>query len=353
MNTSNSVHAVALLSGGLDSLLATKLIIDQGLNVQCLHMVSPFFGKQNKVTYWESLYNLTIESIDISKKYIQMLQQRPKYGFGKVLNPCIDCKILMMNVAYNRMKELGASFIISGEVIGQRPMSQRKETLSLISNNANIQSILLRPLCAQHLSPTEPELSGLVDRTKLLSFFGRGRKEQLQLANHMGIKEIPTPAGGCKLAEKENAKRYWLVLTKLENPTIQDFTLANVGRQYWYNNYWVIIGRNKEDNHKLETLASPADLLITLKDGPGPTGLARQANLWDSTTLYEAASLVASYSHAAVKKEIPIEMKLTFKNDITYLTVIPSRTGIFTKENFQFEDVKNAIKNELHSLIKT
>lgn len=353
MRTSKPIHAVALLSGGLDSLLATKLIMEQGLNVRCLHMISPFFGKPNKVQHWESLYNLTIETIDISEKYIEMLQQRPKYGFGKVLNPCIDCKMLMMNIAYNRMQELGASFIISGEVIGQRPMSQRKEALGLISNRVNIQNILLRPLCAQHLSPTEPELSGLVDRTKLLAFFGRGRKEQLQLASAMGIQKIPTPAGGCKLAEKENARRYWLVLTRLKNPTVQDFNLANVGRQYWYNNYWLIIGRNKEDNQKIETLASPNDILITLKDIPGPTGLARNTTLWNSKTLYEAASLVASYSQVAVKKEIPIELQLTSQTESRCLTVTPSRTGLFTKEYFQFEDVKQAIKNEFHPSIAT
>lgn len=349
MNTQSSpIHGIALFSGGLDSLLATKLLIEQGLNIHCIHAVSPFFGKPHMIPHWESIYGITIEAVNISEPFIQLLRQRPKYGFGKVLNPCVDCKILMMRLAYQKMKKLGASFIISGEVIGQRPMSQRRDTLNVISNNANIQKILLRPLCAHHLPPTEPESSGLVDRSKLLSFFGRGRKKQLALAKKMGLQEIPTPAGGCRLAERENAQRYWHVLTRIPKPSTQDFLLANIGRQYWYNNHWLCIGRNEKDNRQIEQLATAQDILITMSNIPGPTGLARQAITWDTTVLHDAAALVASYSQQAVKKEHLIDIIFMSQNTKTHGTIVPSRKSIFSIADLLFEDMRNAIKEEIH-----
>lgn len=344
-NTSSRIHGVALLSGGLDSLLATKLIMEQGLTIRCIHTISPFFGKPYSTAHWESIHGLTIETIDISDAFIQLLRQRPKYGFGKVMNPCIDCKMLMMRIGYQRMKALGASFIISGEVVGQRPMSQRKETLHLISKSTKIQKILLRPLCAQHLPPTEPELSGLVDRSKLLSLSGRERKEQLKLARIMGIQEIPSPAGGCKLAERENARRYWPILTRLEKPSVQDFFLANIGRQYWYKKYWLSIGRNEKDNYQLEQAASFGDLLIKIKHFPGPIGLIRYFE-WDADIVQDAAALVASYSQQAVRAGYSVEITLQFQKTITFLRVTPSRNNNFTKEQIQLEDIKKSMRKE-------
>ncbi|MEG2139801.1 MAG: tRNA(5-methylaminomethyl-2-thiouridylate) methyltransferase, partial [Bilophila sp.] len=171
-----SPHAVALFSGGLDSILATRLIQEQGLVVRCLHFVTPFFGKPHLIPHWEEVYGLSIEAVDVSEAYIRLLLERPEHGFGKVLNPCVDCKILMMRTAREIMARLGATFLISGEVLGQRPMSQRRDTLNVIRREGAVRDTLLRPLCAQHLDPTEPELSGLVDRSRLLSIFGRGRK---------------------------------------------------------------------------------------------------------------------------------------------------------------------------------
>ena len=160
MNTSTP-HAFALFSGGLDSILAARLIMEQGLVVRCLHFVTPFFGKPQLIPHWEKVYGLEVEAVDVGEAFVRLLRERPAHGFGKVMNPCVDCKILMMRKARELMKKWGASFLISGEVLGQRPMSQRRDTLNVIRRDAEVKESLLRPLSAQLLDPTAPEISGL------------------------------------------------------------------------------------------------------------------------------------------------------------------------------------------------
>lgn len=347
--TSSSPHAVALFSGGLDSILAARLIQEQGLSVRCLHFVTPFFGKPHLIPHWEALYGLHIEAVDVSESYVRLLLDRPEHGFGKVMNPCVDCKILMMRKAREIMTQLGATFLISGEVLGQRPMSQRRDTLNVIRREGNVRDTLLRPLCAQHLDPTEPELSGLVDRSRLLPIFGRGRKDQLALAKRMELAEIPTPAGGCKLAEKENARRYWPVLTKISCPTPDDFHLSNIGRQYWADNHWLSMGRNEADNLALEALLRPTDALIRVLDHPSPFALARQFTPWDNETLLDAAALVASYSPKAVRaaeeaEDKNVAVRILSNNESTILHVHPTRTPALLWGEPSFEEVREAIK---------
>ena len=257
MNTSTP-HAFALFSGGLDSILAARLIMEQGLVVRCLHFVTPFFGKPQLIPHWEKVYGLEVEAVDVGEAFVRLLRERPAHGFGKVMNPCVDCKILMMRKARELMKKWGASFLISGEVLGQRPMSQRRDTLNVIRRDAEVKESLLRPLSAQLLDPTAPEISGLVDRNKLLGIFGRGRKSQMALADQMGLKEIPTPAGGCKLAEKENSRRYWPVLTRLKEPTVEDFELSNIGRQYWFGDHWLSMAATKRTTRRWSVWSVPA-----------------------------------------------------------------------------------------------
>ena len=150
MNTSTP-HAFALFSGGLDSILAARLIMEQGLVVRCLHFVTPFFGKPQLIPHWEKVYGLEVEAVDVGEAFVRLLRERPAHGFGKVMNPCVDCKILMMRKARELMKKWGASFLISGEVLGQRPMSQRRDTLNVIRRDAEVKESLLRPLSAQLL----------------------------------------------------------------------------------------------------------------------------------------------------------------------------------------------------------
>ena len=344
-------HALALFSGGLDSILAARLIQEQGLTVQCLHFVSPFFGKPHLVPHWESVYGLSIETVDVSDDYVQMLRARPEHGFGKVMNPCVDCKILMMRHAGRLMRERGASFLISGEVLGQRPMSQRRDTLNIIRRDGDVRDVLLRPLCAQHLDPIEAERTGLVDRSLLLDFFGRGRRSQLELAARMGITEIPTPGGGCKLAEKENARRYWPVLTRLPNPSAADFELSNIGRQFWSGNCWLAMGRNQDDNQALEDLCRSGDMLFRMRDFSGPIALARPfSNDWTPEALLDAAALTASYAPHAVRAAEnggPVAVNLYIGDTVTVLETVPSRETSRVWGEPEFTEIRKAIMAEL------
>ena len=294
--------AVVLFSGGLDSILAARVLMAQGLVVRCLHCVSPFFGEPGAVQRWKRLYGVDVDVADVSDAFAALLRERPPHGFGKCLNPCVDCKILLLRAARRHMEEVGARFLASGEVLGQRPMSQRLDTLHLIPREAGVRGLLLRPLCARHLPPTEPEEKGLVDRERLLGISGRGRGDQLALARQFGFSEIPTPGGGCRLTERENARRYWLALTRKAPgdgaPTARDFRLAATGRQYWRpfagRWHWLCVGRNNKDNERLREGAGPGDVLLRLSGLPGPLGLARGGLAWEKPLLEEAAAIVAS-----------------------------------------------------------
>lgn len=185
--------ALALLSGGLDSILAARTVMDQGLSVLGLHFITPFFGKPEMIPFWLEHYGIEVVPVDVSDTYVAMMLDSPSQGFGKWLNPCIDCKITMLTAAANLLPKYGAKFIISGEVVGQRPMSQRADALNLITKRAQVRDRLLRPLSARCLPATPMEESGLVDRDRLLDWRGRGRKPQYAMAEAYGFTEIPTP----------------------------------------------------------------------------------------------------------------------------------------------------------------
>ncbi|MFW5734953.1 MAG: tRNA(5-methylaminomethyl-2-thiouridylate) methyltransferase [Oceanidesulfovibrio sp.] len=303
---------VALFSGGLDSILAVKVVQEQGRSVKALHFTSPFFGKEHLIPKWREMYGIDIETMDVGQEFAQLMLD-PPHGFGKVLNPCVDCKILMLRRARTRMAEFGARAIISGEVVGQRPMSQRRDALNIISRDADVRDVLVRPLCAQRLTPTQPEETGVLDRAKLLKISGRGRKSQLALAEKYKLPEIPTPAGGCMLAEVESAKRYWPVLKWGNASTARDFELANLGRQFWKQDNWLTVGRDQKDNERIEGLAAPGDLLFKVKDFPGPLCLGRQwlGRPWTPETVRETAALTARYCTKARREGGDISVLVT------------------------------------------
>ena len=267
-------HALALFSGGLDSILAIKVIERQGLRVLGLHFISPFFGNKDKIAYWERTYGISLVACDVGAEYLQLLRS-PAYGFGKTLNPCIDCKIFMLRRAMSLLPKYGADFLISGEIVGQRPMSQRKEALNTIKNEAEVGDRLLRPLCAFSQELTFPEKIGLVEREKLPQISGRDRKIQLQLAAEFGIIEIPNAGGGCLLTEAERAKRYAPILTKFIDPKMEDFALTGCGRQFWFKNFCLTVGRNQADNVLILQAVQKNDVLFRLQNIPGPLGLLR------------------------------------------------------------------------------
>ncbi len=314
-------HCVALFSGGLDSILACKVIQEQGLNVLGLHFVSPFFGKPEKKNHWREIYGIDILVVDIGEDFVRLLKKGPKWGLGKGLNPCVDCKILMLKKAKDLLSVIGAEFIITGEVLGQRPMSQRRDTINLIAKEAGVKGLVLRPLSAKLLNVTYPEEKGLVKREELLALKGRGRKPQLELAKKFGLKEIPTPAGGCLLTDLECVKRFWAVLTNFKDPKVEDFELAKVGRQFWINNNWLVIGRNRNDNKKLLSLLSSNDLLFKVADVPGPIGIGRQKEgKWDKSLILEGAMLLVSFCKGLKEDEV-VRVKVGIKGRVEEVVV--------------------------------
>ncbi|MBP3730020.1 MAG: tRNA(5-methylaminomethyl-2-thiouridylate) methyltransferase [Mailhella sp.] len=340
---------LALFSGGLDSLLTALLLMEQGLAIKCLHFYSPFFGSPRRVQHWREVYGLDIDAVDVGDAYVDMLRQGPAHGFGSAMNPCVDCKILMMKRTRGLLAEYGASFIASGEVLGQRPMSQRRDTLNIILRDAGVRGLLLRPLCAQHLEPTQAELSGLVDRSRLLGFNGRGRKDQLALAQKYGVQEIPTPGGGCKLTEKENTRRFWPVLRHVSSPVADDFRLADIGRQFWLGQCWLSIGRHQQDNEAYAGILRNEDLLFKVSGFPGPLAVGRGGRTWDAEAVRMAASLMASYSPKACRaaeEGRSIAVNITSNGQSSQLEVAPLRESLFKEPSWE------SARDELYALRK-
>lgn len=284
---SKPVVALGLFSGGLDSILACRTVADQGVRVVALKFVTPFFdhellGRQDEYAAdMQARYGLGVEVVDISQGYIRLLDN-PAHGFGKHFNPCIDCKILMLTRARELMARYGASFLITGEVLGQRPMSQRRDTLRVIERDSGCAGLLLRPLCAKLMTPTTAEVEGLVDRERLHAFSGRGRKAQKALAAAMGISGYPNPAGGCLLTDPNLAARikhfYGGLFSFGEQRAVTDIRLLSIGRQFRLDpDTWFILGRHEAENEQLERLRGPEDWLVRMVTRPGPLGLLRHA----------------------------------------------------------------------------
>ncbi len=357
MNMKNDEYArydgLALFSGGLDSILAARLLMEQGKKILCLHFTSPFFGDEKAVPVWEKKYGLEIIAVDIAEEYCRMLCHNPANGFGSALNPCVDCKILMMKKAKTLMAQFGAKFLISGEVIGQRPMSQRRDTLHVIRRDAEVKDILLRPLCAKCMEPTPFELSGEVEREKLLGIYGRGRKEQLALAKTFNITDIPTAAGGCKLTEKENARRYYEVMQKVQHPSANDFFLANHGRQLWGSqpcnkNIWVSIGRKQADNEQMQQYKKSGDYVLRIEHFPSPYCIVRHTQNLPVPVeeLRIIGSILASYSNKAyaffAEKKERISIKIEHEKAIERILVEPMRSEHY--KELHFDEIKEELQ---------
>ncbi len=238
------------MSGGLDSTLATKLVLDQGIDVVGLYLDSPFGCNENVVKVATHL-NIRLRIVPKGMDYIDLVRD-PKYGYGKNMNPCIDCRIYMFIAARKVMDEEGADFIVTGEVLGQRPMSQRRDAIDIIDRDSEMESLILRPLSAKHMLPTRPELEGWVDREKLLEISGRGRGQQLEWAAALELKEYAPPGGGCLLTDANFSARLSDVFQKKEKPTMAEFRLLRYGRHFDLSGgAHVIVGRNQEENGKL------------------------------------------------------------------------------------------------------
>jgi len=330
------VKCLLIYSGGLDSTLAVKVLESQGIDVTAINFVSYFFGsKTAEKTARENNIKLRIFDDERFKREHWELVQKPKYGHGSAINPCIDCHLLMFKWAGEIMKKVDPplsspigefgrevyDFVASGEVLGERPMSQNKKALLLIEKESGLKGYLLRPLSAKLLDPTIPEKEGLVDREKLLNLSGRGRTRQMELAKKYGLKFYPTPGGGCILTEKEFSNRLRDLMEKAgaENIKPVDLQLLKIGRHFWSEAtippsagfvspnlalaepswYKIILGRDKGENEQLKNLAQKGDIFITPKNFIGPSALIKMAM---SNTMYselvqdEAKKLIIQYT---------------------------------------------------------
>jgi len=297
--------ALILLSGGLDSILAAKLLIKQKINLTALIFKSYFWQTKSAEKAARQL-KIPLLIVDFSSKHLEIVK-KPPHGYGKAANPCLDCHILMLKEARKIMKKGGYDFVATGEVLGERPFSQNKKALLLIAKESGLNDLLLRPLSARLLAPTLVEKKGWVKRKKLMAIQGRSRKKQIALAQKFKIPPYPQPAGGCLLTEKEFAPKLFNLLKRWPKANGQDVTLLRLGRHFWDKKTLIILGRNQNENEKLEKMKMKKDILITPKNFPGPTALVRTKGQKTSQAIKKAKELILGYSPKA--KLIPLPQK--------------------------------------------
>ena len=279
--TKEKKKIVALLSGGLDSTLAIKTMQKQGFEVSAVAIKTPFCdfdcGRGCGFEIREKADNLgvNLKTVYLGAEYIEMLKH-PKHGFGSGMNPCIDCRAMMFEAGKKHMEEIGAEFIISGEVLGQRPMSQFAPALKKIEKLSNLEGKIVRPLSAALLPATDPEKNGLIKRKDLGMIRGRSRKEQLKMAKEFGIEDPPNAGGGCLLTDPAFSLRAIDLFKHIETPTTNDIDLLKIGRHFRLDqNTKLIVGRNKDENEIMHALALSNDILLEAKEHVGPTTLLR------------------------------------------------------------------------------
>ncbi len=311
------MKAVSLFSGGLDSILSAKLIQNQGIDVTAFHFVLPFYyiedEKQIKAVKTAHKLNIPIEIFRGGRDYIEIVKN-PKNGYGKNMNPCIDCKIFIMKKAQTFMEEIGASFMLSGEVLGQRPMSQRKKIMELIEKEAGVEGLLLRPLSAKLLHPTIPEEKGWVKREKFCAFEGRSRKPQIRKAKELGITEYPSPAGGCCLTDLDFSIRLRDAFEHNEDD-IYGLQLLNFGRHFRLKSgAKLIVGRDEKENNIIEKLADDDDLLIEGVGFGSPIALLKNSKSPEDIDI--SSSICVRYSKKRAGKSAKVSVR-TKKENIT------------------------------------
>jgi tRNA-specific 2-thiouridylase len=292
------VKALALFSGGLDSTLATELILRQGIDVIAVNFASPFcLCKKGGCGANETAKQLGVplKVLKVGEEYLKMLR-KPKHGYGRNMNPCIDCRILMVKKAKKYAKEIGASFIFTGEVLDERPMSQHLKAMKIIEEETGLKGNILRPLSARLLPETAIEKKGLVNRKKLLDIHGRSRKPQIKLAKEYKIKDYPCPAGGCLLTYKEYANKLRDLFKHKKRCSMADVALLKVGRHFRLGENKIIVGRNEAENQILTAKKTRNDYFFEVPDIGGPITILQGTKT--KKAIRTAAALTAFYSDA-------------------------------------------------------
>jgi len=293
---------VALLSGGLDSQLAVRMMQEQGFEVSAVAIKTPFCdfdcgrGCGFEIRERADDLNVNLKTVYLGDEYIEMLKH-PKHGIGAGFNPCVDCRSMMSEAAKKHMDEIGAEFIISGEVLGQRPMSQHAPALRTIEKDTGLLGKIVRPLSAGLLPETDPEKEGLIKREDLGMIKGRTRKAQLEMAKKYGIENPPNAGGGCLLTEPQFGVKAKDLFEHIETPTINDIDLLKIGRHFRLDKETkFVVGRNKDENEMIKALALPVDILLEAKDYVGPVSILRGKNA--KSHIEFASSVTLRYSDA-------------------------------------------------------
>jgi len=307
-------------------MLAVQIVRAQGVEVQALFFETPFFSSHRVKRSAEHLH-VPLRVIDITKRHLEIVQN-PRHGYGANMNPCIDCHALMFRIAGELLEEEGARFVITGEVLGQRPMSQNKAALDLVARESGLGALLLRPLSAKHLPPGEPETRGWIQRDFLLDFKGRSRKPQMALAKKLDMNDYPSPAGGCLLTEEVFSRRLKHLFSLSPHPEIFEIELLKFGRHFELApGTKLIVGRNKQENQVLFSLASGKATLLKPASIPGPTAVLTGPATPSSLDL--ALEITVAYSDSEEKDSV--EMVISGEKD-ERLEIAPAKhKGAFRK----------------------
>lgn len=318
--------AIALLSGGLDSIVATRLILEQGIEVEALNFVTVFCNCTNKGKSClagkaaADTLGIKLTVMEVSQEYFAIVKN-PKYGYGRNLNPCLDCRIFMFTKAARYMRESGASFIVTGEVLGERPMSQRKDAMRIIERDSGLEGMIVRPLCAGLMEPTIAESQGLVDREKFLSISGRSRKPQIQLAKEFSIRDYPCPAGGCLLTDSEFSNKMRDLMKHTPDLNVRDVQFLKCGRQFRFSpQAKLTVGRNEQENNRLHSLACGSDIVFETVAVAGPLGIGRGE--FDQEKILLSSRIIARYSDTAVGEAVRISYKAKENSPAAYIDVL-------------------------------
>jgi len=299
-------RAISLFSGGLDSILAVKILQDQQIDVVGLSFETPFFDA-GKARAAARAIDLPLVVMNITDEHLAMLRA-PRYGYGRNMNPCLDCHALMLKIAGVRLEAMNAAFIATGEVLGQRPMSQNKQSLYVVAKHSGFLPRVLRPLSARLLPETEPEQRGLVDRARLLDIEGRSRKRQMALAEHYGITRYPAPAGGCLLTDPMFSKRLRELFAHRPDASVREIELLKHGRHFRLpGGERVVVGRHQRDNLAIERLQAEeeGDCFLKMDAFPGPSVLIPRGG--GEEACRRAAALCVLYGDAP--RGVPVRVQ--------------------------------------------
>jgi len=328
-------RALGMISGGLDSLLAVAVLRELGVDITGLHFLNGFgagsLSRQvsenmslaeiaaDRKQRLESMLGVPVRVIDVSEEFLTVLRT-PRFGYGKNINPCIDCRIFLLGKAREIMEKEGFDFVFTGEVLGQRPMSQHFRAMRQVEKESGLSGRLLRPLCARLLAATEPEKDGLVDRERLLDIQGRSRKRQLALAEELGIEDYATPAGGCTLTDENYARKYLDHTGHGMDVTCDDAVILSMGRHLRLSDrVKIVVGRREPENDYLESRWGDRILLTTL-DHPGPVTVVIGEP--SEEELMRAAAVTARYSDG--KREPAVRVSITAGGDTREVEVAPA-----------------------------